>query len=137
MTRFVILSRSVAVGAARPSVFLVTLFLDVLIFWVLDLVAAEDLTLLSGLVLTILRELDEELLAGENDFDLEEELLEEVTDCDLDVELLEADLTAGLDCFTDGVLLIDREEEELFRELLLRTEVDFELLLLDPDFRCA
>jgi hypothetical protein len=117
-------SRSRAEGAVRTSgVFLAELWLVTFLFT--DLVTVVDRELLPGLVLTTLLELEELLLGVTNDFDLDDELL--------DVER-----TAGVERFVEELLLDDLTvEEELFRGLLLRTEVDLDLLLLDPDLRCA
>ena len=119
-----ILRLSAGVGAVRIPVSLDTLLLVVTLLCEADLVTVVDRELLPGFVLTTLLEL-EGFLGVANDFDLEE-------------ELRGVERTVELERFTEGVLLTDLADvEELFRELLLRTEVDLELLLLDPDFRCA
>ena len=96
-----------------------------------DLVTVLDLVLLlSGVVLTTLLEPDEELRGALliTAFERDEELRGVVTTAlDFVEELLDEDRTAELLRFTG----------ELFLELLLRTEVVLDLLLFDPDLRCA
>ncbi len=97
--------------------------------------------LLPGSVLTTLLELEEELLGAllTTDCERDEELLGlETTALDFDEELLDEERTAELLLFT-GVLLFTvlLAVGELFLALLLRTEVVLDLLLFDPDLRCA
>ena len=109
----------------------------------LDLSAVLDLELLfPGLVLTTVPELEVELRGAvlTTAPDDEEELRGVVvaTAFELEEELRDADRTAERDRFTDGVLLTAFFTlDDFFLELLLRTEEVLELLLFDPDFRCA
>lgn len=93
-----------------------------------DCVTVLDLELLfPGLVLTTVLELDEEPLGAVLTTALER-----------DEELREEGRTAEVDRFTVDVLLTAFfTVDELFLELLLRTEVVLDLLLFDPDLRCA
>jgi len=108
-----------------------------------DRVTALDLELpLPGLVLTTLLELDEEVrgavltVADERDEELRGAVL--TTALDLAEELLDVDRTAELDRLACEVLLTAFfTAGVLFFELLLRTEVVLDLLLFDPDLRCA
>jgi hypothetical protein len=108
-------------GSLVLTLLLVTTSRDV------DRVTALDLELpLPGLVLTTLLELEEELRGVVTTaLDFAEELLDEDETDVLGRLACEVLLTAF---FTAGVL---------FLELLLRTEVVLDLLLFDPDLRCA
>ena len=124
----------------RTSDCLAVLFLLVTVLDILDRTAVLDRELLPGLVLTTVLELELRGVVRTADLELEEELRGVLftTVLDEEDEFRDDDRTAGLDRFTDGVLLTALlEEDELFFELLVRTEVLLDLLLLDPDFRCA
>jgi len=107
-----------------------------------DCVTVLDLELLfPGLVLTTVLELDEELRGAVLTTVLErDEKLRGVVTTALGFveELREEGRTAEVDRFTGEVLLTAFfTADELFLELLLRTEVVLDLLLFDPDLRCA
>lgn len=117
---------------------LVTVLRDV------ERVTAGDLELpLPGFVLTTFLELEEELrgavrtVAGERDEELRELFLTTALDLFAE-ELPDEERTAVPDRFEFGVLLTAFfTAGELFFELLVRTEVVLDLLLFDPDLRCA
>jgi len=123
-------------GSLVVALRLVTVLRDV------DCVTVLDLELLfPGLVLTTVLELEEELLGTVLTTALErdDELRGVVTTAlDFEEELREEGRTAEVDRFTGEVLLTAFfTVDELFLELLLRTEVVLDLLLFDPDLRCA
>lgn len=107
-------------------------------------VTAGDLELpFPGLVLTTLLELEDELrgsvrtVTGERDVELRGVLRTTALDLFAE-EILDEERTAVPDRFACDVLLTAFfTAGELFLELLLRTEVVLDLLLFDPDLRCA